>query len=123
MKFLLSIFICLMCWQCGVNEPERRIQAFGVYEVEVTESNTETVTFKALVYLIDPCWDFEQIVIDWADNHCYLKFFFKRQDVNICPTVIDERELPAIFYLQQKGEITFHFWQSDSASVDTTLIF
>lgn len=64
-------------------------------------------------------YNYENKIVDEE----YLVSFYARLDgQDVCPAVGYTIEVPFVVFIPDPGTYKFHFWQSDTTTLDTTLI-
>ena len=124
--FLTLINSCLF-------EPDEKeyIQPFCVDSVKVTHIVDRKATFECIGWVGDLCWEHDHTEIDYQNTDYFVQIIIKRDESLICPQdesltcpdVISKMTIPVSITIGQDTSYTFHFWQSDSTSLDTTITF
>lgn len=96
---------------------------FCVDSVKVTQIEDRNVTFECIGWTGDPCWEHDHTEIDCQNPDYFVQIFVKRDKSLICPQVISKMTIPVSITVGQDTSYTFHFWQTDSTSLDTTITF
>jgi hypothetical protein len=68
------------------------------------------------------CWKETYYKSSIKGNDVFIKAFAVTDVSAVCPAVCVETEIPILIQLKVSGSYTFHFWRSDTSSIDTTLI-
>jgi len=116
--FFLLVFILSSCSEFETDEITR---AIPIDSVSVNNISNLSVDFTAITYCGSLCWKstyFEKRIIA---SDVFIKTFAVLDKSAACPAVCVEVHTPITINLQSSGRFTFHFWKSDTSSIDTTL--
>jgi hypothetical protein len=117
--FFLLVFILSSCSEFETDEITRPIP---IDSVSINNISNLNVNFTAITYYGSLCWKstyFEKRIIG---SDVFIKTFAVLDRSSACPAVCVEVKTPVKIILQSSGQFTFHFWKSDTTSVDTILI-
>jgi len=92
----------------------------SVDSVSVRFVEGRTVFFAVYGWVPDPCVEFYKFDLKKTSNDYYISIETRREMVHICPAVISTLVSPVYFEVEAPGTYSFHFWQSDTSTVDTT---
>jgi hypothetical protein len=93
-----------------------------VDSISVNNTSSLTADFTATIYCGSYCWKKTYFEKSISGNNVFIKTFAISEGSSVCPAVCVEYQIPINIDLQTSGSYTFHFWKSDSTSIDTTLI-
>ncbi|MBE0551451.1 MAG: hypothetical protein IH619_03640 [Ignavibacterium sp.] len=122
MKHLFFLLMLLVLSSCSVFEEDDITRPIPVDSVFVNNSSNLTAEFTAKIYCGSYCWKntyFEKSILG---NNVFIKTFAVSEGSSVCPAVCVEYQTLINIVLPASGSYTFHFWKSDSTSIDTTLI-
>jgi len=121
MKHQFFVLMALVISSCSVFEEDDITRTIPVDSVFVNNTSNLTAEFTAKIYCGSYCWKntcFEKSI---DGNNVFIKTFAVTDGSAVCPAVCVETEIPISILLMIPGSYTFHFWKSDSTSIDTTL--
>lgn len=124
MKFLITFIIALILQACSVFEDEEKTWIFsaGIDSLSIERIESHTVYFSAHISCGSMCWNGYYFEKSETGNEVFVKLYVT-SDGSPCPAVCVERSFPYKHKALQTGSYKFHFWQNDSTSIDTTIIF
>jgi hypothetical protein len=98
-----------------------------MYTLEVTIPDSvdigQIITYEVKSYLPNSCWKYSHIGLSSSDFDVYVTLYMKRDPRDqICLDVITPVDIEGNFLPEVEGEYTFHFWRSDTSSLDTNVI-
>lgn len=93
----------------------------SVLSIESGEARTPIV-FEIASFFNTPCDEYSHSDINQDDFDISIKFYQKSEKGGRCTQVVVDTEIRWGFMPESAGEYRFHFWQSDSASLDTTVV-
>jgi len=117
--FLLMVIIFSACSSFEEDEIRRPIP---VDLISVNNISNITADFTATIFCGSYCWKntcFEKSI---KGNDVFIKTFAVSDRSSVCPAVCVEKETPINIQLFTPGSYTFHFWKSDTSSIDTTIV-
>lgn len=68
-----------------------------------------------------PCNEYSHAELKQNANDIYVKFYQRRDKSTICATVMVPTQISWSYTPLMPGDYRFHFWQSDTTSLDTTV--
>lgn len=122
MKKIAFFFLMLIISSCSLFEEDDIIHTIPVDSVFVNNTSNLTVEFTAKIYCGSMCWKETYYKSSTNGNDVYIKTFAVTDGSAVCPAVCVETEIQISIKLLVPGNYTFHFWRSDTSSIDTTLI-
>lgn len=109
---------------CSIWEDDTEIRRpFAVDSITVVNIARNVIEFTATNNCGSMCWKQTYFESNTSRNDVFIKTFFVADGSTICPQVCVEVKTPVQITLPSTGSYTFHFWQSDSTSLDTTIVF
>jgi len=87
-----------------------------------TVSLGERITFRMVFQLNDSCWKFSHLEVVHTDFDIWVRGHAKRDPGLLCFPVLLSFDTTASFLPVSTGDYQFHFWQSDSSSLDTIVV-
>lgn len=123
MKGLFFLLLILTIQSCSLNEDDT-YRSFPVWldSLAVEKVELRTVDFSVHIYCGSMCWNGYYFQMNENGNNINLKLFVTA-DGNPCPDVCVERSFPFKYTALHSGTFAFSFWQNDSTSLDTTIVF
>jgi hypothetical protein len=122
MKIFSILLLVTTLSSCSVFEEDDITRPIPVDSISVKNILSLTADFTASNFCGSMCWAktyFEKTI---NGNNVYIKTFAVVDGSKICPDVCVYAETPVSISLPSAGSYVFHFWRSDSTSIDTTLI-
>lgn len=107
---------------CSVFEEDDIIQPIPIDSVFVNNTSNLTAEFIAKIYCGSYCWKNTYYEKSINGNNVFIKTFVISDGSSVCPAVCVEYQIPINIVLSVSGSYTFHFWKSDTSSIDTTII-
>ena len=123
MKKIIFLFLTIILSSCSSFEDDEVRNPIPVDSILVNNISNLTADFTATIFCGSYCWKntfFEKSV---NGSNVYIKTFAVSDGSAVCPEVCVEVETPIIISLPTSGSYKFHFWKSDTSSIDTTIVF
>jgi hypothetical protein len=123
--YLIKFFvIMLLLNSCSnSNEPDDIIVHFcGVTKIVKIDSSSPLVTFDIKAGWGNSCGRFHHADVVISDRSYYVKVYGFQKREAICATVNIQYDATIMIDVHDFGEYTFKFLESDSATIDTTVI-
>lgn len=121
MKIFLIILMTTILSSCSLFEEDDITRQIPVDSISVNSTSGLRGNFTALIACGSMCWKETYFEGSVSDDDVFIKTFAVTDGSAVCPAVCVETEIPISIKLQVPGSYTFHFWKSDSTSIDTTL--
>lgn len=121
MKQITFFILIVALSSCLEFENDEITRAIPVDSISINNVTNLSVDFTAITYCGSLCWKstyFENKVIG---SDVFIKTFSVSDRSAACPAVCVEAKTPIKITLQSSGNYNFHFWKSDTTSIDTTL--
>lgn len=93
-----------------------------VHEILSLEIENKTVRFTVVSSFPTPCYDFEKIDFNVADNTIDAAVFARLTTNDPCITMISQEEISSEITLELSGEYRLRFWKSDTQTLDTLIV-
>ena len=122
MKQLFFLLMALVLSSCSLFEEDDITSPIPVDSVFVNNTSNLTVDFTAKIYCGSYCWKKTYFEKSINGNNVFITTFAVSDGSSVCPAVCIEYQIPISIVLPVSGSYTFHFWKSDTSSIDTTLI-
>ncbi|QQS36238.1 MAG: hypothetical protein IPM56_18685 [Ignavibacteriales bacterium] len=122
MKIALIFSMAFLLYSCSIREEEEETsQPFAVESITVNDISRNGINFTAYNSCGSMCWKrtFVETKIDRTD--IYVKTIAVFDKYAACPAVCVGTETPVSINLSGNGIYNFHFWQSDSTSLDSVI--
>ena len=123
MKLLLFLIAVLFVSACSVFEDDEIRRPFPVDSISVNSISNLTANFTAVSFCGSYCWKETYFEKSISGSDVFIKTFAVSDGSAVCPQVCVEHQTSIIISLPGSGSYTFHFWKSDTSSIDTTLVF
>ena len=123
MKIFSILLLVKALSACSLFEENDITHPIPVDSISVNNTSSLTADFTAKIYCGSYCWKntcFEKSI---NGNNVFIKTFAVSDESSVCPAVCVEYQIPINITLPVSGSYTFHFWKSDTSSIDTTIIF
>jgi RPA family protein len=89
-----------------------------VDSVRVEKISGTTIEFKAFIGLATPCYTYSHYKAIRENNDYQIRLYSYLADSGPCPQVIVQEEVPVTIDVKEKGTYHFHFYSTDSLTVD-----
>lgn len=122
MKHLFFLLIAIVLSSCSVFEEEDITRPIPVDSISVNSTSNLTADFTATIFCGSYCWKNTYFEKSINGNNVFIKTFAVSEESSVCPDVCVEYQTPINIALPASGSYTFHFWKSNTSSIDTTLI-
>jgi hypothetical protein len=122
MKFLFFLLAAFVISSCSEFEDDEITYTIPVDSISVKNISKLKAEFMASNFCGSMCWEktyFEKIIIG---NDVFIKTFAVADGSTACPAVCVYTETQVSIMPLSVGSYTFHFWKSNTSSIDTTLI-
>jgi hypothetical protein len=122
MKTIAYLFFAIILSSCTVFEDDEIKRPIPVDSISVNNISNLFVDFIASVFCGSMCWKntyFEERI---SGNDVFIKTLAVLDGSSVCPAVCVDYQTPINISLLSAGSYTFHFWKSDTSSIDTSLI-
>lgn len=81
----------------------------------------DSILFELDSFLSTPCDEYSHAELKRDANDIYVRFYQRRDKSTMCITVIVPTQISWSYTPLMPGDYRFHFWQSDTTSLDTTV--
>lgn len=122
MKIFSILLLVTTLSACSLFEEDDITRQIQVDSISVNNISNLTAEFTAIIYCGSYCWKNTYFEKSINGNNVFIKTFAVSDGSAVCPAVCVETEIPISIKLLVPGSYTFHFWKSDTSSIDTTLI-
>ncbi len=92
-----------------------------ILTIESGGAGTE-MSFEIASFLNTPCHKYSHADVKQDNFDIFVEFYQKQKREAICTQVIVDTRINWSINMRSPGEYRFHFWQSDSTSLDTIVI-
>jgi hypothetical protein len=103
-------------------EEDEIIHPIPTESISVNNTSNLTADITATIFCGSYCWKNTYFEKSINGNNVFIKTFAVLDGSSVCPAVCVEYQTPINIVFQTSGSYTFHFWKSDSSSLDTTLV-
>ena len=127
-RFIRLIFFIpflLLITNCNLfKDRDWMIRPAYPYEVIIPDTVQlgQDISFEVICEVGNPCYLFSHLDINSQDYDVFVKIYAKIDPHAICICVVDSIKATGSFKPTSEGNYYFHFWQSDSSSLDTTVV-
>lgn len=116
------IFLLIIFSSCTMFEEDEIIHPIPTDSISVNNTSNLTADITATIFCGSYCWKNTYFEKNINGNNVFIKTFVVSDESTVCPAVCIEYQTPISITLPVSGSYTFHFWRSDTSSIDTTLI-
>jgi hypothetical protein len=115
---LLSIILS----SCNIFVDGEIKRLIPVVSISVNNILNLPVDFTASIFCGSMCWKHTYFEKRISGSDVFIKTFAVSDRSSVCPAVCIDYQTPINISLQSTGSYTFHFWKSDTSSIDTALL-
>jgi hypothetical protein len=122
---IVIVLLVAIFYGCGLLESDWIVERMRTQDVEIPpEVNMgESIVFTVDSYLPDTCWKFRRLRIISSGFDVYVTpYMMRSRNETICFLVCTPIAEEGVFTPVFPGEYRFHFWHSDTLSLDYTVI-
>ena len=124
--FVLSGIFVLMMVSPGCSQDTKLIRPMKAIKIDSIAVDQKQITFEVTVETPDVCWEFSGYKTEREVNGIYIQIIGQRDKDAICAQMIGTFVATATLNrekekLSSSSSQTFHFWQGESAALDTTI--
>ena len=94
----------------------------AVDSIMVNSATGGIINVTCIAEVGDPCHEYEKSDITYEQNDVYVRLYSKREKAAVCPDVISSIKVNLNIQAKDSSVYHLHFWQGDSASLDTSVI-
>jgi hypothetical protein len=88
----------------------------------ISNNGNNIIAFSVACTVPDPCWAFVTKNESLTKPNAFVQMIGKRATTDPCPQVLSTIKAAVDVYLPSSGTWTFHFWRSDTSSLDTAIV-
>jgi len=121
MKLVFFLLSVLALYSCSIFEEDEITYTIPTDSISVKNSSNLTAEFTASNFCGSSCWKKTYFEKRITGDEVFIKIFAVADGSIACPAVCIYAETPASITLPSSGGYTFHFWRSDTSSIDTTI--
>ncbi len=122
MKKIFFLLLAVLVSACSIFEDNEMRRPISVDSISVNSISNLTANFTATNFCGSYCWEKTYFEKSISGRDVFIKTFAVSDGSTVCPDVCVEYQTPINISLPSSGSYTFHFWKSDTSSIDTTLI-
>lgn len=123
MKKLLFLFLPFFLISCSEPEQEKETRITPAHTIREITILDNSAIFTVSCAIPTPCWEFHSYDVITSNNDYYITFYVKSTDQSVCPQYISSLNAYYNVDVNESGEYRFHFYKTDSSSIDTTILF
>lgn len=123
MKIIFFLLLTILISSCSSFEDEEERHSIPIDSISVNSISNLTVNFTATIFCGSYCWKETYFEKSISGSDVFIKTFAVSDGSSVCPQVCVEYQTPINISLPSSGSYTFHFWKSDTSSIDTTIVF
>lgn len=123
MKKSFVLLLTVLISACSVFEDDEIRQPIPIDSISVNSTVNLTANFTAVSFCGSYCWKETYFEKSISGSDVFIKTFAVSDGSTVCPQVCIEYQTPINLSLPSSGSYTFHFWKSDTSSIDTTIVF
>ena len=121
MKTITYLFLSIILFSCTIFEDDEIKRPIPVDSISVNNITNLSVDFTASIFCGSLCWKNTYFEKRISGSEVFIKTFAVLDGSSVCPAVCVDYQTPINISLISAGSYTFHFWRSDTSSMDTTL--
>ena len=121
MKTIAHLFFAIILSSCTNFEEDEIKRPIPVDSISVNNITNLSVDFTASIFCGSLCWKNTYFEKRISGSEVFIKTFAVLDGSSVCPAVCVDYQTPINISLISAGSYTFHFWRSDTSSIDTTL--
>ena len=122
MKTIIHLFLLIILSSCTIFEDDEIKRQIPVDSISVNNISNLSVDFTASIFCGSLCWKNTYFEKKISGSDVFIKTFAISDGSSACPDVCVDYQTPIHISLLSAGSYTFHFWQSDTSNIDTTII-
>jgi hypothetical protein len=122
MRTIVCLFFAIILSSCNIFEDDEIKLPIPVDSISVNNITNLSVDFTASIFCGSMCWKNTYFEKRISGSDVFIKTFAVLDGSSVCPAVCVDYQTPINISLLSAGSYTFHFWRSDTSSIDTTLI-
>lgn len=115
----LNISSFLSCDNLVENETTKRKASTLI--VEKVSTNSNSISLTAIAEWGSSCGSFSHLVVSQNNKDISITVYGKEPIDAVCLAVMSSFAAPVEIIVDSPGKYNFHFWQTDSTSLDTTI--
>lgn len=121
MKWILILFAVIFS-SCSIWEDEKEIsQPFAVESITVNNVSRTGISLTAYNSCGSMCWKRTFVESRVNGFEVFVKTVAVFNEYTACPAVCVGTETPVFIKISSNGTYNFHFWQSDTTTLDTII--
>ena len=121
MKIIAYVFFAIILSSCTIFEDDEIKRPIPIDSISVNNISNLSVDFTASIFCGSMCWKYTCFEKRISGSDVFIKTFAVSDGSLVCPAVWVDYQTPINISLLSAGKYTFHFWKSDTSSIDTTL--
>lgn len=122
MKKTFFLFLTVLISACSIFKDDEIRRPFPVDSISVNSVSNLKANFTAVSFCGSYCWKETYFEKSISGGDVFIKTFAVLDGSTVCPQVCVEYQTPIDISLPTSGSYTFHFWKSDTSSIDTTIV-
>lgn len=122
MKKTFFLLFAVLVSACSILDDDELRRPIPVDSISVN-STSLNAEFTAIIFCGSYCWKSTYFEKSISGSDVFIKTFAVSDGSSVCPDVCVEYQTPINISLPMSGNYTFHFWKSDTSSIDTTIAF
>ena len=122
MKIIAYVFFAIILSSCTIFEDDEIKRPIPIDSISVNNISNLSVDFTASIFCGSMCWKHTYFEKRISGSDVFIKTFAVSDRSSVCPAVCVDYQTPINISLQSTGSYTFHFWKSDTSSIDTALL-
>ena len=122
MKKIIVLLSVIAVYSCSVFEEDEIVYPIPVDSISVKSTYNLIADFTASNFCGSSCWKRTYFEKKITGNKIDIKTFAVTDGSRTCPDVCVYAETPIRIMLPSSGTYEFHFWKSDTSSIDTAIV-
>ena len=117
---MIFILLVTLIPACSIRDDED-IKVLFPTDLVLVNNTSLNAEFTATVFCGSYCWKSTSFESSIKGGDIFIKTFAVFDGSTVCPQVCVEYKTPINITLPVSGDYTFHFWRSDTSSIDTVI--
>jgi|WetSurMetagenome_2_1015567.scaffolds.fasta_scaffold00867_12 hypothetical protein len=122
MRTIVCLFFAIILSSCNIFEDDEIKRPIPVDSISVNNISNLSVDFTASIFCGSMCWKNTYFEKRISGSDVFIKTFAVMDESSVCLAVCVDYQTTINISLISAGSYTFHFWKSDTSSIDTTLM-
>lgn len=117
------LLYCFVILSCDTVEQNIYKHKSPVVSFQVTSKKDHEISFMTQASWPNGCGTFSNAAVYKSDSNYKIVVYGQQEADAVCTTAFIEFDAPVNISISRRGTYSFHFWQSDTTYLDTTITF